>query len=56
MSQVSKDNMRGIEGIPVIIRFKTLSGKDNLIISCSIEGIPVIIRFKTHILLVVHFF
>ena len=40
-----------IEGIPVIIRFKTF----NLSISSSttscIEGIPVIIRFKTSVIL-----
>ena len=41
-----------IEGIPLIIRFKT---EDNylplyLILFLSIEGIPVIIRFKTKVL------
>ena len=38
----------GIEGIPVIIRFKTIF----ILIYCNtaigIEGIPVIIRFKTN--------
>ena len=37
-----------IEGIPVIIRFKTFSTLFNKNLSfLSIEGIPVIIRFKT---------
>ena len=36
-----------IEGIPVIIRFKTVKSFPNSIITSGIEGIPVIIRFKT---------
>ena len=39
----------GIEGIPVIIRFKTLDQKgQDVNKSFRIEGIPLIIRFKTH--------
>ena len=38
---------RGIEGIPVIIRFKTKLSDLELRVKKSIEGIPVIIRFKT---------
>ena len=40
--------LKGIEGIPVIIRFKTLKNYrvwDEML--KGIEGIPVIIRFKT---------
>ena len=37
----------GIEGIPVIIRFKTIHIAFIMSISICIEGIPVIIRFKT---------
>ena len=38
----------GIEGIPVIIRFKTSNSNSlSLFTSSGIEGIPVIIRFKT---------
>ena len=37
----------GIEGIPVIIRFKTTALSPILSIEAGIEGIPVIIRFKT---------
>ena len=36
-----------IEGIPVIIRFKTSDVAINHIKALGIEGIPVIIRFKT---------
>ena len=36
-----------IEGIPVIIRFKTYFQEPILAILYCIEGIPVIIRFKT---------
>ena len=37
-----------IEGIPVIIRFKTIiSTVLGINVPMSIEGIPVIIRFKT---------
>ena len=36
-----------IEGIPVIIRFKTKDYSDEELIAERIEGIPVIIRFKT---------
>ena len=39
--------MHCIEGIPVIIRFKTITAPANPNIPLSIEGIPVIIRFKT---------
>ena len=39
--------MSGIEGIPVIIRFKTPSLVDLDSSFKGIEGIPVIIRFKT---------
>ena len=40
--------IKGIEGIPFIIRFKTPSDHPITIFSIfSIEGIPVIIRFKT---------
>ena len=39
---------KGIEGIPVIIRFKTKDMNPvTKVFSESIEGIPVIIRFKT---------
>ena len=40
---------RSIEGIPVIIRFKTLSPLtfNAYMFGRGIEGIPVIIRFKT---------
>ena len=40
-----------IEGIPVIIRFKTLEQIISYVDICnsSIEGIPVIIRFKTEL-------
>ena len=37
----------GIEGIPVIIRFKTLILGHGQVNEICIEGIPVIIRFKT---------
>ena len=36
-----------IEGIPVIIRFKTKKKLFSEILVLCIEGIPVIIRFKT---------
>ena len=44
-------NIKGIEGIPLITRFKT----NYITILCkispdSIEGIPLITRFKTYIL------
>ena len=39
--------LRGIEGIPVIIRFKTTGADTRSKLYGSIEGIPVIIRFKT---------
>ena len=40
--------IKGIEGIPVIIRFKTIGDiKMRLKLFFCIEGIPVIIRFKT---------
>ena len=39
-----------IEGIPVIIRFKTVATILQFIIPLCIEGIPVIIRFKTNII------
>ena len=39
-----------IEGIPVIIRFKTELVQRTAGMFGSIEGIPVIIRFKTPIL------
>ena len=40
-----------IEGIPVIIRFKTIEANVCCLKSAScIEGIPVIIRFKTECL------
>ena len=38
---------KSIEGIPVIIRFKTQGGLIGNIYDLGIEGIPVIIRFKT---------
>ena len=41
----------GIEGIPVIIRFKTQLTCDHDAETYRIEGIPVIIRFKTIFLL-----
>ena len=41
--------IKGIEGIPVIIRFKTYYQLDDNSTSFCIEGIPVIIRFKTEI-------
>ena len=37
----------GIEGIPVIIRFKTEAVGGFVMALIGIEGIPVIIRFKT---------
>ena len=40
-----------IEGIPVIIRFKTISLRVSRYSTNCIEGIPVIIRFKTQSLL-----
>ena len=43
-----KEAYFGIEGIPVIIRFKTHSSyRSTYRFYSSIEGIPVIIRFKT---------
>ena len=39
--------IKGIEGIPVIIRFKTYKYRIGFEDLESIEGIPVIIRFKT---------
>ena len=45
-----------IEGIPVIIRFKTLRYEPKSWYSGCIEGIPVIIRFKTLALPLVHIF
>ena len=39
-----------IEGIPVIIRFKTILRRRKSFIYKGIEGIPVIIRFKTSML------
>ena len=45
----------GIEGIPVIIRFKTLILGHGQVNEICIEGIPVIIRFKTAILVIVHY-
>ena len=41
--------MESIEGIPVIIRFKTIKERveDVKLFYSRIEGIPVIIRFKT---------
>ena len=50
MSKVLDSRLQqSIEGIPFIIRFKTISifSTFNLIASC-IEGIPFIIRFKTY--------
>ena len=41
------DYLCGIEGIPVIIRFKTYLLHLLPPMYLSIEGIPVIIRFKT---------
>ena len=41
------DICNSIEGIPVIIRFKTEGSFKQLISYVGIEGIPVIIRFKT---------
>ena len=46
-----EDVLFSIEGIPVIIRFKTVSPIIVVFFFIlSIEGIPVIIRFKTHLL------
>ena len=43
--------LSSIEGIPFIIRFKTLSDRSSFVtLYSSIEGIPFIIRFKTLIL------
>ena len=44
---LERDWISCIEGIPVIIRFKTSDSRDSIVIFNGIEGIPVIIRFKT---------
>ena len=43
-----------IEGIPLIIRFKTANSFESVTLSSSIEGIPLIIRFKTPYIHYVH--